>query len=88
MGVLSWIVVGLIVGWFTNRLMEGGGFGFVGETTSGVAGAILSGVLTSYLLDFNSPLMQVHWVSIFVAALGALALVAILRRTVGSNSSP
>jgi uncharacterized membrane protein YeaQ/YmgE (transglycosylase-associated protein family) len=85
MGILSWIVVGLLIGWFANRLM-GGSYGFIGEMTSGIAGAVFSGFITSYLLDFRSPFMNIHWASILVAALGALALVAILRRTIGSRS--
>jgi len=31
MGILSWIVVGLIAGWLAGLVVKGGGFGCVGD---------------------------------------------------------
>jgi len=31
MGILSWIVVGLIAGWLAGLIVKGGGFGCIGD---------------------------------------------------------
>jgi len=40
--VLWWIIVGLIAGWITGKIM-GGGKGFLGDVLLGVAGALVGG---------------------------------------------
>jgi uncharacterized membrane protein YeaQ/YmgE (transglycosylase-associated protein family) len=42
LAVLWWIVVGLIAGWLTGKIM-GGGKGVVGDIILGVAGALVGG---------------------------------------------
>lgn len=42
LSVLWWIVVGLIAGWLTGKIM-GGGKGVVGDIILGVAGALVGG---------------------------------------------
>ena len=42
MWLLWWIVVGLIAGWATGKIM-GGGKGFIGDIILGVAGALVGG---------------------------------------------
>ena len=43
MGILSWIVVGLIAGWLAGLVVKGGGFGCVGDIIVGVVGGLLGG---------------------------------------------
>ena len=47
MGILSWIVVGLIAGWLAGLVVKGGGFGCVGDIIVGVVGGLLGGWLAS-----------------------------------------
>lgn len=47
--VIAWIVVGFIAGWLAATLARGGGFGCLGNTAIGLAGAIIGGVLFSAL---------------------------------------
>jgi len=42
MVILWWIIVGLIAGWITGKIM-GGGHGFIGDVLLGVAGALIGG---------------------------------------------
>ena len=51
MGIVSWIVVGLIAGWLAGLVMKGGGYGVVGDIVLGIVGALLSDMLRagSYL---------------------------------------
>ena len=38
MGILSWIVVGLIAGWLAGQVMKGGCYGLIGDIIVGVVG--------------------------------------------------
>ena len=39
MGILSWIVLGLVAGWLAGQFMKGGGYGLLGDL-AGVENAI------------------------------------------------
>jgi uncharacterized membrane protein YeaQ/YmgE (transglycosylase-associated protein family) len=39
MGLLTWIVVGLIAGWLAGLVVKGGGFGVIGDIVLGIVGA-------------------------------------------------
>jgi uncharacterized membrane protein YeaQ/YmgE (transglycosylase-associated protein family) len=43
MALLWWIVVGLIAGWATGKIMGGAGRGFLMDVVLGVAGALVGG---------------------------------------------
>ena len=45
MGVIGWIVVGLIAGWLANMLLKGRGGGLLGNLAVGLVGAIIGGWL-------------------------------------------
>ncbi len=44
MGVIAWIVVGLIAGWLANAILGGRG-GLLGNLAVGLVGAIIGGVV-------------------------------------------
>ncbi len=74
--ILLWAVIGLISGWLASAVV-GGGFGLIGDIVVGVVGAFLGGLL----------FRQLHWGvpfggiagTIFVAFIGAMVLLLILR---------
>jgi len=43
MGLLYWIVVGLIAGWLAGKVMRGGGYGVVIDIVLGILGGIVGG---------------------------------------------
>lgn len=45
MHFLWWIIVGLIAGWATGKIMKGGGFGVIMDLVIGIAGAVIGGFL-------------------------------------------
>ena len=45
MGILSWIVVGLIAGWLAGKVMSSGGYGLMGDIIVGVLGGLLGDYL-------------------------------------------
>ena len=85
MGILSWIIVGLIAGWLAGELMRGGGFGLLGDIIVGIVGALLGGFLASALFGIAAPLTGINITSILIAFLGAVVLIAILRLIRGAR---
>lgn len=73
MGIISWIVVGLIAGWLAGMVMKGGGYGVVGDIVLGIIGAIVGGFIGSTFLGLN--VSGINLESIIVAALGAVLVV-------------
>ena len=79
MGILSWIVVGLIAGWLAGLVVKGGGFGCVGDIIVGVIGGLLGGWVASYFFHLGDPMSGINLESILVAFAGAVILVIVLR---------
>jgi len=79
MGILSWIVVGLIAGWLAGLVVKGGGFGCVGDVIVGVVGGLLGGWLASSFFHMGDPISGINIESIVVAFIGAVILIIILR---------
>lgn len=49
MGLISFLVIGLVAGWLAGQIMKGKGFGLVGNIIIGVLGAVLGGLLFGLL---------------------------------------
>jgi uncharacterized membrane protein YeaQ/YmgE (transglycosylase-associated protein family) len=70
------ILVGIIAGWLAGRVMEGGGFGLVGDLLVGLIGAFIG--------DWLLPRLNIH-LGVGIVALianafiGAIVLLIILR---------
>lgn len=43
MHILWWIIVGVIAGWATGKIMKGSGYGFFMDLLVGIAGALIGG---------------------------------------------
>ena len=83
MGILAWIVVGLIAGWLASQVMRGGGYGLIGDIIVGIVGALIGGFLAANLLNMPNAVNGINITSILVAFVGALILIAILRMVSG-----
>jgi len=78
MGVLSWIVVGLIAGWLAGRVMKGGGFGLIGDIIVGVVGGLLGGWIATTYLKIGG-MTGINLGSILIAFAGAIVLLLVIR---------
>ena len=83
MGLLAWLVVGLIAGFLASQVMRGGGSGLIGDIIVGVVGALIGGFLAAQLLNIPDAVNGINVTSIFVAFIGAVILIAILRMVSG-----
>jgi uncharacterized membrane protein YeaQ/YmgE (transglycosylase-associated protein family) len=77
-GILSWIVVGLIAGFLASLIVRGSGFGIVWDILVGVLGAMLGGWISAKFLHIGS-VTGINLVSILIATLGAVVLLVIFR---------
>lgn len=85
MGILSWIIVGLIAGWLAGMVMRGGGFGLLGNIVIGVIGGLLGGWLASSVLNIGAGVDGINIESILVAFVGAVVLLLVLSLFNGSR---
>ena len=79
MGILTWIVVGLIAGWLAGMVMKGRSFGLVGDVIVGVVGGLLGGWIASSVLHIGAGVNGINLESILVAFAGAVILLILLR---------
>lgn len=85
MGLLAWIVVGLIAGWLASLVMRGGSSGILGDIILGIIGALVGGFLAGALLDVPDPVSGINISTILVAFLGAIVVIAIVRAVSGRS---
>jgi uncharacterized membrane protein YeaQ/YmgE (transglycosylase-associated protein family) len=83
MGILAWIVVGRVAGVLASLVMGGTGYGIIGDIVIGIVGAFIGGWLFS-TLGIASPFGGMGG-TIFVAFIGAVVLLFILRLIRGST---
>jgi uncharacterized membrane protein YeaQ/YmgE (transglycosylase-associated protein family) len=76
MFIIWWIIVGLIAGWITGKLMSGGGYGALMDIVIGIVGAIIGGFIMRSL-GFSGQGGMLY--TILVAIGGAVILTLLLR---------
>jgi uncharacterized membrane protein YeaQ/YmgE (transglycosylase-associated protein family) len=76
MGLVAWIVVGLIAGWLAGQVVKGGGYGVVVDIILGILGGVLGGWVFG-LLGIGAGGGMIG--SIIVAFIGAVILVGLTR---------
>ena len=85
-GLIAWIIIGVVAGWLTGKLMKGAGFGFFMDMVVGLVGALVGGFLSSHL-GFGGIGSHGLIVSIIIAVLGAILLTVVLRLVTGNRST-
>ncbi len=78
MHLLWWILVGLIAGWATGKIMKGGGYGFFADVALGIVGALVGGFLAR-MFGLSGSGGMIYTILI---ALGGSVLVVFLFRLV------
>jgi uncharacterized membrane protein YeaQ/YmgE (transglycosylase-associated protein family) len=77
MGIFATIVVGLIAGWLASLVMKSK-TGILMDLVMGVIGGFVGGWLTGLLLGQNL-MSGINFISILVALVGAVIVIAIYR---------
>jgi uncharacterized membrane protein YeaQ/YmgE (transglycosylase-associated protein family) len=83
-GILAWIVLGLIAGFLAGQVMKGGGYGVIGDIVLGIVGAVVGGFLAGNLLGLDVNGLNIT--SILIAFVGACLVIAISRAFTGRRA--
>lgn len=76
--LIAWILIGLISGALAGRVVEGGGFGFLGDIVVGLVGAFIGGLILNAVTGGGNTTVSFIGECI-VAFIGACLLLAVLR---------
>ena len=83
MGLLAWIVVGLIAGRLASKVVPSR-YGVIGDTVIGMVGALIGGFLFNQVGVTGTTGFSI-W-SVFVAFVGAVVLLVVIRAVDGRRT--
>ena len=84
MGIISWIVLGLIAGFIGSKIVDSQGQGFWLNIALGIVGALVGGFL--FNLFGASGVSGLNLYSMIVAIVGAIVVLLIYNAVTGSRS--
>jgi uncharacterized membrane protein YeaQ/YmgE (transglycosylase-associated protein family) len=84
--VVTWIIVGLVAGLLASLVMGGIGYGILGDIVVGILGALIGGWLFGRM-GWATPFSGLAG-AIFVAFIGAIVLLVIIRLLRGARRTP
>jgi uncharacterized membrane protein YeaQ/YmgE (transglycosylase-associated protein family) len=79
MGVLVWVITGLVAGWLAGAILHGSGYGAVGDVILGVLGALVGGFLASAVFRIPDAAGGVNIPTTIVAFVGGIIVVMVIR---------
>jgi uncharacterized membrane protein YeaQ/YmgE (transglycosylase-associated protein family) len=76
------VIVGVIAGWLAGKIVDGGGFGLIGDLVVGIIGAFIG--------DWLLPRLNIHLGAGMISAIanatiGAIVLLVIIRVVAGNR---
>lgn len=84
MGIIAWIVLGLVVGLIADRIMDSP-HGLIVSTVVGIVGALLGGWLAQKLFHVDSVQGFFNLSTWITALVGAIVLLGALQLVTGSR---
>jgi uncharacterized membrane protein YeaQ/YmgE (transglycosylase-associated protein family) len=85
MGILSWLILGLIAGWIGSKIVNRTGEGFFLDIVLGIVGALVGGFLFS--LVGAEGVSGLNLYSMFVAVVGSIVVLVIYHTIFGRSTS-
>ena len=82
MSILAWIVLGLIAGFISSKLVNRAGEGILLDIVLGIVGAVVGGWLMAAFGGYGVNGFNLH--SIVVATIGAVVVLVVLNLVRGS----
>ena len=83
MGIISWIILGLIAGWIASKLVNKTGSGMMIDIALGVVGAIVGGIIAGFF--GMSGVTGVNIWSIIVSVIGAVIVLWVYHKVVAQT---
>jgi uncharacterized membrane protein YeaQ/YmgE (transglycosylase-associated protein family) len=79
MSILTWLILGLIAGWYSGVIVRGGGLGLIGDVLIGMVGAMTGGLFAAMVFGIQDVVSGVNFASIAVALLCSIVTLSIFR---------
>ncbi len=76
--IIVMLLIGAIAGWLAGQIVEGFGFGLIGNIVVGILGAIIAGFLFPTFLPFGGIVGAI--ISATLGAIIVLAIVGLFKR--------
>ena len=83
-GIIAWVIIGIIAGFITGKLMQGSGYGMFMDMVIGLVGAVVGGFLATHL-GLAGPGQSGMLMTILIAVVGAVILTVLLRLVTGGR---
>ncbi|HLH49376.1 MAG TPA: GlsB/YeaQ/YmgE family stress response membrane protein [Roseiarcus sp.] len=80
MGIIAWIILGLVAGFIASKIVNKSGEGFLLDIALGVIGALVGGFL--FNLVGHQGVTGFNLWSLFVAVIGAIVVLLVYRAVV------
>jgi uncharacterized membrane protein YeaQ/YmgE (transglycosylase-associated protein family) len=88
MGIIVWIIIGLLAGWLASMVMGRGGYGVVGDIIVGLIGALIGGFIVGFFTGNNYDFSASGFIpSVIVAFIGAVVLIFLARTLTRGRTS-
>jgi len=81
MGIIAWIILGLIAGWIAGKIVSGSGEGFFVDIALGIVGALVGGFVFDALGGHGVTGFNLY--SLIVAVVGAVIVLLIYHAVFG-----
>jgi uncharacterized membrane protein YeaQ/YmgE (transglycosylase-associated protein family) len=85
-GLIAWIVIGVLAGWITGKLMKGSGYGFFMDMIVGLVGALIGGFLSTRM-GMGGVGQHGIIISVLIAVVGAVLLTWLVRLISGNRAA-
>jgi uncharacterized membrane protein YeaQ/YmgE (transglycosylase-associated protein family) len=79
-GIIIWLIVGGLAGWIAGLIVQGTGFGIIGDIVVGILGAIVAGWLLPQLGIHIGTGFVTEVVDAIIGAVILLVIVGLIRR--------
>ena len=80
--LLVWIIIGLVAGYLTGKIMRGAGFGPLVDIIVGIVGAVVGGLI---MVTLGYAGTGGFLYTVFIAVIGAVLLTLLLRLVTGGR---
>lgn len=78
MGLIATIIIGILAGWITGKLMKGSGYGWLADLGLGIVGSVVGGWIAGAIFGVDM-ITGFNLTTLVVSVLGAILVVIIYR---------
>ena len=84
MGIISWIILGVIAGFIGSKIVNKSGQGIIMDIVLGIVGAIVGGLIFSFFGQSGVTGLNIY--SLIVAVIGAIVVLWVYHQVSGRRS--